>query len=68
MGGDVNMELSKILAKTMQCSYKKKEIEETILRIIEKADRLLLTRHDESQVREMRREFEELRKGFYGLK
>lgn len=68
MGEDIGMELSKILAKTMQSSYKKKEIGEAISRIIEKVDRLLLTGHDESKLREMRREFEELRKSFYGLK
>ena len=65
---EINIELSKILAKAMQCSFKKKEVQETIERIIDKMDKLISNDFDESKVRELRKEFEEIRKSFYGLK
>lgn len=64
---DINMELSKILAKTMQSSYKKKEIHEVIIRIIDKFDGIIKRDGDDSQLKQMRKEFEEIRREYYGL-
>lgn len=68
MGEDINLELSKILAKTMQNSYKKKEIQETVERIIEKTERLICKEDESGNVRKLRMELEEIRKEFFGLK
>lgn len=68
MEDDLGTELSKILAKTMQSSYKRKEIEETMGRIMGKTEKALLLKYDEEKIRELRREFEDIRKAFYGLK
>ncbi|KAI5170346.1 hypothetical protein PAEPH01_1354 [Pancytospora epiphaga] len=67
MKEDVNIELSKVLAKVMQSSYKKKEVRESVERVMEKVERFMLLQNDESKVRELRIEFEEIRKRFYGL-
>ena len=68
MGDEINLELSKILAKAMQSSYKKKEIEEAVARIMEKMDRALLSRNDAQKIRELRAQFELIRRDFFGLK
>ena len=64
---DINMELSKILAKTMQSSYRKKEIHEIMSRIIEKLDEIIRKDIDDTKLRQLRKEFEELRREYYGL-
>ena len=66
MDEDLALELSKVLAKTMQSSYRRKEIEEAIARITDKMERVLTPTPDD-KVRELRIQFEEIRKQFYGL-
>lgn len=64
---DLSLELSKILAKTMQNSYKRKEVEETVRRIIEKIEKMNSKEHDEERLRTLRRQFEEIRQSLYEL-
>lgn len=66
-GGKTEHELSKVLAKTMQCSFKRKEVEERIKRIIDKTERIIETKTDQETIRKLRREFEEVRMAYYGL-
>lgn len=60
-------ELSKILSKIMQSSYKRKEIGEIVERIMDKVGRIAESRYDESEIRSLRLEFEEMRRGYYEL-
>jgi len=64
---DMKLELSKILAKTMQASYKKKELEEVMLRVMGKVSKLVDSEHTAEYAAKLRNELEEIRKGFYGL-
>lgn len=63
---NTNIELTKILGKVMQNSYKKKEIAEIIERIIEKIERRT-DRNNEEEIRKLRMEFEEIRKDYYKI-
>ncbi|KAI5148140.1 hypothetical protein ENBRE01_0128 [Enteropsectra breve] len=63
-----NIEFSKILAKVMQSSYKNKEVAEIVDRIVAKTDRLVQSNYDSEKVKDLRKEFEEIRQSFYGLK
>lgn len=65
MSEEQNMEYSKILAKIMQNSYKRKEIEEIVDRIILKLNNTLFDSNDATNVMALRLEFEELRKEFF---
>lgn len=67
MPEDVNTELAKVLSKVMQSSYKRKEASEIMERIMNKVDRIITNRYDENEIRALRLEFEEIRKGFYEL-
>lgn len=67
MPGEMNTELSKVLSKVMQSSYKRKEAGEVMERIMSKVDKLVMGKYDESEIRSLRLEFEEIRKGFYEL-
>lgn len=68
MNIDLNLELSKILAKTMQSSYKKSEIKNTITRIINKLERGVSEKCNQEKIIKLRSEVEEIRKKIYGLK
>lgn len=61
---DVNVELTKILGKVMQNSYKKKEIAEIVDRIIGK---IATSRNNDEEIRKLRMEFEEIRKTYYKI-
>lgn len=63
----INIELTKILGKVMQSSYKKKEVCEIIDRIIEKIEKRVVEKVDEGEIRKLRMEFEEIRKIVYEL-
>jgi hypothetical protein len=68
MGEDnLNIELAKVLGKVMQNSYKKKEMSEIINRILNKLEKKTFEECDETEIRTLRMEFEEIRKGFYEL-
>lgn len=64
---DMKTELANILSKTMKSSYLKKEIQETIDRIIQKIDNKVLKLSDPEKIRELRREFEQIRRELFGL-
>lgn len=64
---NLNIELTKIFGKVMQSSYKKKEAQETIERIIEKVENKLINQHSDTEIKALRLEFEEIRKSFYDL-
>lgn len=63
----LDLELSKILAKIMQSSYKKKEVGECIDRIIKKLENKVINRYDDVAIKSLRLEFEEIRKNLYGI-
>ncbi|KAI4291973.1 hypothetical protein PAPHI01_1247 [Pancytospora philotis] len=65
--GEMSVELSKVLAKVMQNSFKRKEVTETVERIMGKMERVFASQTNEQTVRELRSEFEKIRKSFYGL-
>ena len=64
---ETETELTKILAKIMQSSYKKKEISETIDRILNKLENKVFNKYDDSTIKSLRLEFEEIRKDLYGI-
>lgn len=61
------LELTKILAKTMQSSYKKKEIHEILLRIIPKIDSIITVSNDTEEFEILKKEFEILRREAFKL-
>lgn len=67
MPDDVNLELSKILSKVMQSSYKRKEINERIERIIGRIGNEVGSDKKETAIRSLRLQFEEIRKDYYNL-
>lgn len=64
MTKDIDLELSKILAKIMENSYRKKEIEEIIYRIMEKFKKLVFSNKNEEKVKNLRLKFEEIQRNF----
>jgi len=64
---DINTELSKILSKVMQSSYKRKDVNEIIERIAVKIGKIVFETHKEDEIRSLRMEFENIRKSFYDL-
>lgn len=62
-----NLELSKILAKVMQCSYKRQECQEIMESILEMVEDQSAGRTDEEKIRNLRNEFEEIRAAYYNL-
>jgi hypothetical protein len=62
-----DVEMTKILGKIMQSSYKKKEVNETINRILKKIEGKLSINYDEMIVKQLRKEFEEIRKNIYEI-
>lgn len=62
-----DLEMAKILGKIMQSSYKKKEVSETIERIITKMESKFINRYDDSAIKSLRLEFEEIRKNLYDI-
>lgn len=64
MTKDIDLELSKILAKIMENSYRKKEIEEIIYRIMEKFKKLVSSNKNEEKVKNLRLKFEEIQRNF----
>lgn len=64
---NLNIELTKILGKVMQSSYKKKEVSEIVERIINKVESKIVNRYDDAEIKSLRMEFEEIRKSFYDL-
>lgn len=64
---DSETEMTKILAKIMQSSYKKKEISDTVDRILTKMEAKVFKQYDDSTIRSLRLEFEEIRKDLYGI-
>lgn len=64
---NLNVELTKILGKVMQNSYKKKEVSEIVDRIIAKIERRLTSNYNDAEIRALRIEFEEIRKSLYDL-
>lgn len=59
--------MTKILGKIMQSSYKKKEVAETVERIVRKMENKVLNRYDDSAIKSLRLEFEEIRKSLYDI-
>lgn len=62
-----NLELSKILAKVMQSSYKRQECQEIMESILEMVEDQSAGRTDEEKIRNLRNEFEEIRAAYYNL-
>ncbi len=61
------LEITKILAKVMQCSYKKKQVNEIISRIMQKIE-TVINLHDSSQsIESLRSEFVTLKQEAYSL-
>lgn len=67
MHEEASTELSKILSKIMQSSYKRKEIGEIVERIMDKVGRAVASRYDDAEIQSLRLEFEEIRRSFYEL-
>lgn len=63
--GPYDLELTKILAKTMQSSYKRKQIGEMVLRILQKVETVMLQTQDNSDLEALRAEFTALRQEAY---
>ena len=64
----INTELTKILAKIMQSSYKKSEINEMVEGIMKRVEKIATSTYDLGEIKSLRMEFEEIRREFYGLK
>lgn len=64
---DLDLELSKILAKVMQYSYKRHECQEIVDRVISKLQKRSSGTVCEENVRALRKEFENIRRRYYGL-
>lgn len=64
---NLNIELTKILGKVMQSSYKKKEIQEIIERISSRLENRMVAQYNDSEIKTLRVEFEEIRKTLYDL-
>lgn len=64
---DSETEMTKVLAKIMQSSYKKKEISDTVDRIFTKLENKIFNKYDDTTIKALRLEFEEIRKDLYGI-
>lgn len=62
-----DLEITKILAKTMQSSYRKKQIEELVSRILQKAEAVMGPGRDQQSIEELKSEFALLKQEAHSL-
>ncbi|AFM98621.1 hypothetical protein KMI_08g13190 [Encephalitozoon hellem] len=62
-----DLEITKILAKTMQSSYRKKQVEELVSRILEKMQSIIGPARAHGEIETLRAEFEALKQEAYSL-
>ncbi|EOB13459.1 hypothetical protein NBO_73g0025 [Nosema bombycis CQ1] len=56
-----NLEITKILAKVMQSSFKRKELDEIVIRIVNKMEEVIKGNRSE-EYEELKKEFKEIKK------
>ncbi|KHN69359.1 hypothetical protein CWI42_080950 [Ordospora colligata] len=62
-----DLEITKILAKVMQCSYKKKQVNEIISRIMQKIETVINLHDNNQSIESLRSEFVTLKQEAYSL-